>query len=66
MNKTIKHLATGTLASVLIGLLTWLATGLWIAGTGAFLITLLVAITPETFGLGRTKPSPLDDDTPPA
>ena len=59
--KSFKELSMAALASLLIGLLTGSLTGYWIAGVGAFIVTLLIALSPESFGLGRTQPKPLDD-----
>ncbi|WP_237233072.1 hypothetical protein [Rothia nasisuis] len=60
--KPFQQILTAALASLLIGLLAGSLTGLWIVGVGSFIVTLLIALSPESFGLGRTRPGPLDDD----
>ncbi len=60
--KSFKELFMAAIASLLIGVLTGSMTGYWIAGVGAFIVTLLIALSPESFGLGRTRPKPLDEE----
>lgn len=60
--KPFKQIFMAALASLLIGLLAGSLTGLWIVGVGSFIVALLIALSPESFGLGRTRPGPLDDD----
>ncbi|WP_237198463.1 hypothetical protein [Rothia nasimurium] len=60
--KSFKQIFMAALASLLIGLLAGSLTGLWLVGVGSFIVTLLIALSPESFGLGRTRPGPLDDD----
>lgn len=60
--KSLKELLLAAVASLMIGLLAGSLTGLWVAGVGSFIVTLLIALSPESFGLGRTKPKPLEDD----
>lgn len=60
--KSLREIFVAALASVLVGLLAGAVTGLWVVGVGSFIVTLLIALSPESFGLGRTRRGPLDDD----
>lgn len=60
--KSFKQLAIAAVASLMIGVLVCAVTGRWIWGFTAFIVTLLIALSPESFGMGRTRPGPLDDE----
>lgn len=60
--KPLKQIAVAALASLMIGLLVGAVTGLWLWGFAAFIVTLLVSLSPESFGLGRTRPGPLEEE----
>lgn len=60
--KSFKQLALAAVASLMIGVLVGAVTGRWIGGFTAFIVTLLIALSPESFGMGRTRPGPLDDE----
>lgn len=60
--KSFKQLALAAVASLMIGVLVGAVTGRWIWGFTAFIVTLLITLSPESFGMGRTRPGPLDDE----
>ena len=60
--KSFKQIAVAAVASLMIGLLAGSLTGLWVVGMGSFIVTLLIALSPESFGLGRTRPGRMDEE----
>ena len=60
--KSFKQLALAAVSSLMIGVLVGTVTGRWVWGFTAFIVTLLIALSPESFGMGRTRTGPLDDE----
>lgn len=48
--KSFKQLALAAVSSLMIGVLVGAVTGRWIWGFTAFIVTLLIALSPESFG----------------